>query len=742
MQEQVKTEFFENDITQEGKERTLKIKCNSPFQVSIEDNAETMKNTITTLIENTDVTRITLSQKQDLDYNKTQTKILTEFAIFLNKLLRKKNQIQLTNPQLENLLFEQIKLDPISTYVQIKRLIRRQKQKNTQTSNQLTYFLQTLILEFEKLQIIKKIKNKLAGHKLGNRTIYKKLFNPEIRPDFLFTKLQTKKPEDTEEIETYTVHDMKIEILKTKKHISPIYYIYPPEFKLKDTRQELLNSARQIISEHKPKRSEFINPERLRNVFKNIGTDLITDLATEKKITLTNKETELLANILIRHTIGFGIIELLLADPKIQDITINSPFGNTPIFIVHQDYGNCLTNIYPTQGEGDSWATKLRLLSGRPLDEANPILDTEITVPHARARVSVVGEPVNPYGLAYSLRRHRDKPWTLPLFIKNKMINPLAAGLISFIIDGSRTLLIAGTRSAGKTSLLGSIMTEIMRKNRIITIEDTLELPVESLRQLKYNIQPLKTASALSSGTTEVTAEEGIRTTLRLGDSSLIVGEIRSQEAKALYEAMRIGALANIVAGTIHGDSPYGVYDRVVNDLGVQKTSFKATDIIIITNPIKTPDGLYSKRRVTQITEVQKTWEKDPLQEKGFIDLMRYNPETDELEPTPELINGESEIIKSIGGKVKQWAGSWKAIWENILLRKQIYQTINEQAETNKTPQILEADFIIKSNEKFHNISDQVNKTTKKYDNQRILFEWKEWLKKEIQEINESTDKN
>ena len=61
----------------------------------------------------------------------------------------------------------------------------------------------------------------------------------------------------------------------------------------------------------------------------------------------------------------------------------------------------------------------------------------------------------------------------------------------------------------------------------------------------------------------------GEKASLRLGDSCLIVGEVRSVEAKALYEAMRVGALANVVAGTIHGASPYGVFDRVVNDLNV-----------------------------------------------------------------------------------------------------------------------------------------------------------------------------
>ena len=180
----------------------------------------------------------------------------------------------------------------------------------------------------------------------------------------------------------------------------------------------------------------------------------------------------------------------------------------------------------------------------------------------------------------------------------------------------------------------------------MITIEDTLELPTRSLRNLGYNIQPMKVASAMTKGTSEVPADEGIRTTLRMGDSCLIVGEVRSTEARALYEAMRVGALANVVAGTIHGDSPDGVYDRVVNDLNVPKTSFKATDVIIVANPIRSADGLHRWRRVTQISEVRKHWDQDPLLENGFVDLLKYESKNDQLEPTADLINGEIEVLK------------------------------------------------------------------------------------------------
>ena len=362
----------------------------------------------------------------------------------------------------------------------------------------------------------------------------------------------------------------------------------------------------------------------------------------------------------------------------------------------------------PSREDADSWAAKFRMISGRPLDEANPILDTDLSLGDIRARIAVVQQPLSPRGLAYAIRRHREEPWTLPLFVQNKMINSFTAGLMSFLIDGSRTILIAGTRSSGKTSLLGSLLLEIMSKYRIIVIEDTLELPVEGIRRLKYDILRMKVRGSLLRESAEIGADEGIRTSLRLGDSSLIVGEVRSLEAKALYEAMRVGALANVVAGTIHGASPYGVFDRVVNDLEVPATSFKATDLIVIANPVKTPDGLHSIKRVMGLTEVRKHWKNDPAQEAGFVDLLRYNVEKDELEPTPELINGESVIIKNIAGSVKGWAGNWDAVYDNILLRGKIKQEVVDLANKLGRPELLEARFNSLCNSAFHRISDEV----------------------------------
>jgi len=1243
------------EIIREGGEEVLKVDANRwLYSPNIEGNPLVMLRIVDYLVEVPSISRIILNQKRNFNYSREQTRMLVEISRLYRDLTKQKKLLSLSQlgyggdvaskyATIQYVIYNLLRSDPIGAYVELVRIIREANirieamkgDERIEDEKRYVDVLEYIKENLEKTQLIKSVKNRLAGHRIGDRVLYAELFRPVVSPDFMYTQLMGAIPLDAEFVDGYSVFDNTISILKLKDDIKFMYHVVPSELKVSEDEYDLIDLARTVLAEHRPREEEFLEPERMRRTFFNIGRDLLLELAEHKGYDFDLRKIRRLAKILVRYTIGFGMIEILLQDPRVQDITVNSPVGQSPVYIVHAQYGECVTNIIPSVEDSEGWATKFRLLSARPLDEANPILDTELEIPGARARVAVITNPLNPYGLAFSLRRHREKPWTLPLFINNKMINPLGAGLISFLIDGARTLLVAGTRSSGKTSLLGSMMVEIMRKYRIICVEDTIELPSNALRKLGYNIQNMKVRSALTTGGTEVAADEGIRTSLRLGDSSLIVGEVRSSirgsekvvivdngkvkripiaelenkdiknlyvptlgldlkinlskltgfvkhpkrkillrvktrtgreitvtpdhslftshnfmiypiecrhlkikskivlparlpcgyndisylnlldivedarvinfedsiknviskigwkkatelcgiesgdiynyyrktqktnipiksfnnlmsfvsiepnldtlrikngtsntlralfpvnedfcrflgyfisegyysksvisisndneniisdvvslceklfntkpyirktkclgystqiiisnsplvklikklncgrtskikkipslifglseskiysflsglyagdgsftslnssgnairyfttsfeladdlmylllhvgivarllrkkrnglsnstiyvvefknrdfvqkfldnvdfikykpkmfkkwfdhsnlntvsydakelekylklirkyrhlrrfnscnkkylkkitmdektkanyliktyadgefyldevkeieeinleegeqvydlsvepmqnfiggvggillhntEAKALYEAMRIGALANVVAGTIHGDSAYGVFDRVVNDLGVQRTSFKATDIIIIANPVKSADGLHSFRRVRSITEVRKHWENDPLKEQGFVDLMTYNVKKDLLEPTAELINGESETIKMIAGNVREFSGNWDVIWENILLRAKIKEKLVNYANKTKMLDLLEAPFVINSNDEFHRISDKIRNEIGYLDNKRIFFDWDNWIIREI----------
>ncbi len=721
------------------------------FVPSIAENPEIMARIIDMLSENSSTSRIVFVQQRNYNFSFEQTNMLAEISRIYQYFTKQEailspvklsffGNVQEVYSEL-NYLFLLLRQDPLLCFTKIKRRIGtlREQLNLDRDSGKRNYFLFlerfANMLETTRMFVLW---NQQGAPILG-REFYASLFRPDILPNFTFTRLVAQFPPEAHLVDQYVLkmddEEITVTILKHSNESKHFYHLLPPEYTLSEEHHSLLHLARNVLTDHRPKSEEFTDAEKTRQVFFNVSRDLISELSQSKKISLTHRELIRLARILVRYTIGFGLIEILLLDSKLQDLVLNAPIAQNPIFVRHEIYGECVSNIVPSYEDADSWAAKLRLQSGRPLDEANPVLDTDLVFGNIRARVAAIKEPLSPSGLAYAFRRHRDKPWTLPLFMKHKMINAFAAGLLSFIVDGNRTLLVAGTRSSGKTSFLGSLMLEILSNVRIIVIEDTLELPIDSLRHLGYDILRMKVRSALTSGTTEVEASEGIRTSLRLGDSALIVGEVRSSEARALYEAMRVGALANVVAGTIHGDSPYGVFDRVVHDLGVPETSFKATDIIIIANPIRTPDGLHTQRRIIKITEVRKHWLKDPHQEGGFVDLLRYNVETDQLEPTQELMNGDSEILKQIASGVKGWAGNWEAVYDNILLRGKIKQELLDTSIRLEKPEILEASFSVLAQTAFHSISEKVTSEYGLPISERVFPLWKQWLNENLRKF-------
>ncbi|MEK6909552.1 MAG: type II/IV secretion system ATPase subunit [Candidatus Aenigmatarchaeota archaeon] len=736
-------------------EGALRINClNWAIAPSIEDSDATMAIVIDTLLKANDANRVVLIEARENEYDAEQTKMLREIAEAYNRILNTDRIISLKNfgpPQCEKLfsrrladlqflVLEVLRKDPIGAYLRIVKMGNANKVlEGTAPFEQkvcFTHYLDNALIPIKNIlegcALIQKSLPILQNYQLGSRDIYRELFSPTVRPNFMLTRFMLNIPKGARLLTKYSLKGADVEIYKIPTKVRHLYHITPKEFVLSDEKYTILDSARRYLAAHRPTEAEAVEPERSRELFKNLGRDLVRDISRSMNVNLTAVEIEELAVILSRYTAGYGILELLLSDEKIQDIFVNSPIGSIPIYINHSDFEECETNLIPTSEDAESWATRFRLYSGRPLDESNPVLDTELMVPGGRARVAAITRTLSPEGLAFAFRRHREKPWTFPLFIKNKMFDSLYAGLMSFIIDGGRALLVAGGRGSGKTSVLNSLILEIMPKFRVLVTEDTLEISVPQIRSLGYNIERMKSRSVITRVETELPAAEALRTALRLGDSVLIIGEVRSVEAIALFEAMRIGAMANVVAGTVHGESAYGVYDRVVHDLGVPPTSFKALDLITICNQLKSADGLHRFRRVTELTEVRKQWKNDPLDEGGFVNLMEYSAKEDRLKPTDTLIDGESEVLNEIARRVREWHGQWDVVWDNILLRAKIKETMVDFANKSGKDSILEADHIVESNSMFHLISEQVRQEVGALDSKMIYDKWLEWFKKRI----------
>jgi type IV secretory pathway ATPase VirB11/archaellum biosynthesis ATPase len=734
-------------ISREEGEITLTFKV--PLDVlypNPEDNEDVFEKIINAILESGNITSLVIVSDRNYIYTKDQVDLLDDLANKYKIILESDVAKPFDSDSQKNfpdavskfnyVLFNRLKRDPLGAYVSGLRFLRELKvKKENVDSEQLTVIVekfQQLISEIADIKIVNKNLNLILGYKIGDRQPYRSIFKPLIRPNFTYTRIMAEPPLSAVEIENYKINDAdetEVTIYRIPGMSQYLYHLSPPELLLNVEEYDVLDQVRNSLIDYRPQENEFTDPLRMRDVFFKISRDMTEEISTKNKYNMSFKDMDRLARILVRLTVGFGMTEIVLSDNMVEDVYINSPISKSPIFVKHSKYGECASNIIPNAKEVDAWASRFRLMSGRALDEGHPVLDTELITDAFRSRVAIAQRPLSPEGLSIAFRRHREKPWTIPLFINNNMLSPFSAGLLWFCVEGARTILISGTRGAGKTSMLTALMLLLMKRYRVITVEDTLEIPTDSFTKLGYDMLSLKVQSAITGERAEMSADEGIRTTLRLGDSSLIVGEVRSTEAKALYEAMRVGALSNAVMGTIHGENPYGVFDRVVNDLNVPRTSFKATDLIVSVNKIRTEDRLTEKRRVLNITEVRKDWTDDPQYENGFVDLVKYDIHKDTLNPSNDLLEGNSYIVKEIASRVEDWAGNWDAVLENIRARGDILKAISDRASAIRNPSLLEAEFSSSAIDQYYDIVSRLREEYGVAERNNIKSMFDLWLK-------------
>ena len=297
-----------------------------------------------------------------------------------------------------------------------------------------------------------------------------------------------------------------------------------------------------------------------------------------------------ICSIVYRHSVGAGIFEVLLSDQHIEDVYVDAPCASNRIHVTVNgieglnSHIRCSTNLMAEEREVDNLVNILRRRSGLRFCSSSPVLETDMCGFDARA--TVVGYPLSPHGIAVAMRKHSVRPWTLSRLIYNGTVSPRVAGVISFLINSRATMLICGARGAGKTSLLSAAMMEFALSNRILTIEDTLELPSDYMRRMGYKVQSMLVDEKIQ-GTANTRADEALRVSLRLGESAIVMGEVRGEEAKTLYQSMRAGRAGSAILGTVHGDSAQSVYQRMVYDVGIPPEAFMATDVIITLGTVR-----------------------------------------------------------------------------------------------------------------------------------------------------------
>jgi flagellar protein FlaI len=434
----------------------------------------------------------------------------------------------------------------------------------------------------------------------------------DTRPCFTSSWMAETKLKDPVTLEQHLVDDVPVSIISSPDSSCGHYLMDLPEYRLNPIHIQVLAESLDEILDDVPEDLEIQSLATVRPHIKARAKDIIYGkLAKRAQGPMTSKELEReaegLAGLLSKYTAGYGILETLLDDPVVQDIYIDAPSSQNAVQIVLRGGDSdcvrqkCRTNAFVGRRDLKSFVSRVKFETGLPFSEAHPVLEADIR--RLGARVTLVGPPLSDRGVAVAIRKHSEGIWPLHLLISAGSLSPLLASFLWACVVGRRTVLLAGSRGAGKTTLLASMMLEFPISQRIILIEDTPEIPVRRMQDLGYDVQALRFSEGMQAARN--TAEQSLRVSLRMGESSIVIGEVRGTEARILYESMRAGSAGSSVLGTIHGNSAKGVLDRAVEDLGVSERAFSSTDMIVIMGLLRSPDGTRFERRVTEVAEVR-----------------------------------------------------------------------------------------------------------------------------------------
>ena len=483
-------------VKEEGNIRHLIFACRDcPYGASIADDPHCRFHIITVLSE-VEADIIVLSEVYERVYEEKQTKLLAEISALRQKLnvesvwsykhLGKAGKeceqfFSTRHDTLVKIAHDLLAYDPVLSYLTLLKEIKVEKTKAESQGKQYiecsAAYFETLTLvkkHFDETELISKTKNFLAKLSQVPETaqLYHSIFEADVKPSFIGSRLMFKEMEQLELLDEYTVKKSTVQIFSHPNRPESLYFINPPEYTLSPEKYFVLSKTREIVSGYRPGKTSLSTVAKSRRYFERLYESTIKDVAKENNIKLESDEIIELASIVARYTVGYGILEILLSDRALTDIYIDSPIGQRPLYVVHSEFGQCQTNILYTQGEANSLASKLRAMSGRPFDEAHPVLDYDLA--DLDSRIAVIGPPLAPDGTAFAFRLHKVTPWTLEQFIDANFLSPLAAGLLSFFVDMQATMLITGSRGSGKTSLLGSCLLEIPQNTRIIVQEDSV----------------------------------------------------------------------------------------------------------------------------------------------------------------------------------------------------------------------------------------------------------------------------
>lgn len=389
-----------------------------------------------------------------------------------------------------------------------------------------------------------------------------------------------------------------------------------------------------------------VNEDKLLNDIKNF---LFAKLPNNSQNnTISNEYLDNLARKLFQDLVGYGEIDPLIRDDNLEEIMVIGI--DKPVFVYHREYGMMKTNIlFKDAGEVMNLIDSIARQINRRIDQESPILDGRLP---DGSRVNATIPPISADGPSMTIRKFKRDPLTIIDLINSKTISVELAAFFWLCFDGlgvkSANAIISGGTSSGKTTTLNALSSFINPKERIITIEDTLELQIPHEHVIRMETRP---PNVENRG--ELTMNDLVKNSLRQRPDRIIVGEVRGSEAITLFTALNTGHSG---FGTLHSNDARETITRLTNaPMSVPNIMISAIDFIIMQNRIYRSDGV-SFRRISEVAEVSGI-------EEGIIQLNKifeWDPQSDTIKNVgitsktlTEIANVSGNSLNSLYDEIK-----------------------------------------------------------------------------------------
>jgi flagellar protein FlaI len=336
--------------------------------------------------------------------------------------------------------------------------------------------------------------------------------------------------------------------------------------------------------------------------------------STDKsKIHITAFQYNSLRYLLHRKLQGMGILDPMILDPNIEDISC-SGLGN--IFVEHKIFGGLRTSIgFDTNEALDKFVIELAEGIKHPVTFREPVVDA--TLPDG-SRINIVyGTDVSKRGSNFTIRKFSDTPLSILELIQFGALNYDMAAYLSLILQEGMNVWVSGETASGKTTLMNALTTFIPPESKIVSIEDTPEVQVPH-----HNwIRGVTRGSAKQSDSSEVSMFDLLKAALRQRPNLIIVGEIRGVEGAIAFQAMQTG---HACMSTFHAASVSKLIQRVTgNPINVPKTYVDNLNVVVICQQVRLAKGGLG-RRLTSINEIVSY---DSVADTfSFIESFSWNP--------------------------------------------------------------------------------------------------------------------